>query len=289
MAVPDPSRGGWHVTSLSSSFSSLPSFSPSPRTPSSPGYRKVPRPQNLKNSILSPAKMRLNSSLSSCMKGSTSPVSPFIGSRVGDGDLHSRLLDRIKTNKLVSGFKSPLQGTKEADTLMEDQEVEQYLTQLFFKCDQYRTGQVRADSLLKYLSNLVETPKLETWRLEELGRLLDPKADNRYVDLDIWLSVGQSWVEMMLDCTSSSLEDAVEGVGEPGGCSSMQVELESRVVDLEYIISRMSEEKEECKIALSTSEEQVINLTAYVQSQDALVQKLREEVHRAQTDRKSVV
>ena len=56
-----------------------------------------------------------------------------------------------------------------------------------------------ARSLLEYLSNLVDLPRLDKWKLEELNRLLDPNKDNRYVDMELWSEVGQSWVEMMMD------------------------------------------------------------------------------------------
>ena len=54
-------------------------------------------------------------------------------------------------------------------------------------------------SLLEYLSSLVDLPRLDKWKLEELSRMLDPNKDNRYVDIELWSEVGQSWVEMMMD------------------------------------------------------------------------------------------
>ena len=54
-------------------------------------------------------------------------------------------------------------------------------------------------SLLEYLSSLVDLPRLDKWKLEELSRMLDPNKDNRYVDKELWSEVGQSWVEMMMD------------------------------------------------------------------------------------------
>ena len=54
-------------------------------------------------------------------------------------------------------------------------------------------------SLLEYLSSLVDLPRLDKWKLEELSRMLDPNKDNRYVDRELWSQVGQSWVEMMMD------------------------------------------------------------------------------------------
>ena len=52
---------------------------------------------------------------------------------------------------------------------------------------------------MEYLTNLVDLPKLDKWKLEELSRLLDPNKDNRYVDMGLWSEVGKSWVEMMMD------------------------------------------------------------------------------------------
>ena len=58
---------------------------------------------------------------------------------------------------------------------------------------------VSARSLLDHLTNLVDLPKLDKWKLEELHRMLDPNKDNRYVDMELWSEVGQAWVEMMMD------------------------------------------------------------------------------------------
>ena len=64
---------------------------------------------------------------------------------------------------------------------------------------QTSSGLVSARSLLEYLSTLVDLPKLDKWKLEELSRMLDPENDNRYVDQALWSKVGQAWVEMMMD------------------------------------------------------------------------------------------
>ena len=44
----------------------------------------------------------------------------------------------------------------------------------------YRSGAVKAGSLFDFIKNLVDLPKLDKWKLEELQRLLDPNNDNRY-------------------------------------------------------------------------------------------------------------
>ena len=58
---------------------------------------------------------------------------------------------------------------------------------------------VRSSSLLEYLGSLVDLPRLDKWKLEELSRLLDPDKDDRYVDHAQWSKVGQTWIDMMLD------------------------------------------------------------------------------------------
>ena len=42
-----------------------------------------------------------------------------------------------------------------------------------------RSGTVSARGLFQFISNLVDLPKLDKWKLEELNRLLDPNNDNR--------------------------------------------------------------------------------------------------------------
>ena len=44
---------------------------------------------------------------------------------------------------------------------------------------------MKAGSLFAYIKNLVDLPKLDKWKLEELQRLLDPNNDNRYFLLKI--------------------------------------------------------------------------------------------------------
>ena len=62
-----------------------------------------------------------------------------------------------------------------------------------------------ARSLFDFISNLVDLPKLDKWKLEELNRLLDPNNDNRYVDMETWSGVGKSWVDMMMNPDYHSL------------------------------------------------------------------------------------
>merc|ERR1719209_2639159 len=78
-------------------------------------------------------------------------------------------------------------------------DLEAYLVSMFNMVDTYRTGLVRSSSLLEYLGSLVDLPRLDKWKLEELSRLLDPDKDDRYVDQAQWSKVGQTWIDMMLD------------------------------------------------------------------------------------------
>ena len=107
----------------------------------------------------------------------------------------------------------------------------------------------------------------------------------------LWASVGQTWVEMMLDPTSNIeekpeqdepkthvIQDAVEeeekseennvsfgsmeGVGGAGGCSGREVELEVMVQELEHQVSGLFRERASLQEALTASEEQAVVLGA---------------------------
>ena len=85
------------------------------------------------------------------------------------------------------------------DSPMSGQDIETYLASVFNMVDEYRygmtdncalvshrifscrSGAVKAGSLFNFIKNLVDLPKLDKWKLEELQRLLDPNNDNRYV------------------------------------------------------------------------------------------------------------
>ena len=82
---------------------------------------------------------------------------------------------------------------------MTGQELNTYLASMFYMVDTSRTGLVSARSLLEYLGTLVDLPRLDKWKLEELSRMLDPHKDDREVGMDLWSEVGQSWVEMILN------------------------------------------------------------------------------------------
>ena len=53
-----------------------------------------------------------------------------------------------------------------------------------------KTGLISARSLLDYLANFTDLPKLDKWKLEELSRMLDPYTDERYVDMELWSEGG---------------------------------------------------------------------------------------------------
>ena len=74
-----------------------------------------------------------------------------------------------------------------------------YLTGVFNMADKYKSGTVSAGMLLDCITSMVDLPRLDKWKLEELKRMLDPMNDNRYVDAASWSVVGQTWVEMMLN------------------------------------------------------------------------------------------
>ena len=135
-------------------------------------------------------------------------------------DLHEKFLKKIRQNKRRSlesrsitswsPCKAPASGP--AESVVESPEVDRespspvaatdlqmYLSGVFDIADKYKSGTVSAGSLLECITNMVDLPKLDKWKLEELKRMLDPNNDNRYVDSATWSVVGKSWVEMMLN------------------------------------------------------------------------------------------
>ena len=196
---------------------------------------------------------------------------------------------------------------------------------------------MKSGSLFDFIKNLVDLPKLDKWKLEELHRLLDPNNDNRYpysylivmnhfsslhcmycryVDRDTWSSIGQSWVDMMMNpdyhSTSGSCsghEDALNSLSSDGsdvlghknndevindhvfggvtveeheeafnnisfgsiegfgvaGCdfvtSARELELEGKINELNFQLTKVRDEKKELEKNLLASEEFGLSLT----------------------------
>jgi len=249
---------------------------------------------------VSPPGILTSSSKANTMNNITkSPI--FISSKTVP-DLHNKILAKIRLNKrrsqtrnlpnqspckapapLIPALQTPDDpDSSDRESPVSGQELDTYLASMFFMVDTYRTGLVSARSLLEYLSNLVDLPRLDKWKLEELSRLLDPNKDNRYVDMELWSEVGQSWVEMMMDpenhsdTSSGDVGDglkepeeeeyhediaanisygSIEGVGGLPGCSSREVELENKVSELRYQLARLMEDKKELERNLAASED----------------------------------
>ena len=126
-------------------------------------------------------------------------------------DIHAKLLQKIRLNKRKSLERkvfgenqspckapAPSPGQDRASPVS-GSDLQMYLTGVFNIADKYKSGTVSAGSLLECITNMVDLPRLDKWKLEELKRMLDPMNDNRYVDAASWSVVGQSWVEMMLN------------------------------------------------------------------------------------------
>ena len=203
----------------------------------------------------------------------------MISSRVVP-DLHGKILARIRARR---GRQVRVEERCPASPAA-GAEVERYLASVFGICDSYSTGTVRASCLLAYLRSLVDLPQLDRWRLEELGRLLDPRQDDRYVDAATWAQVGQAWVEMMLELASAGqatppraaemVEEreerretdtsfgSVEGVGGAPGCEGREVELELRVAELQHQVALVARERTGLAAAVAVSEEQTAAMAA---------------------------
>ena len=59
--------------------------------------------------------------------------------------------------------------------------------------------QVDSNKLLNQLLSFVEVPQLDQWKMDELKRLLDPKQDNRKVNMEEFVAVGRTWFNMISD------------------------------------------------------------------------------------------
>ena len=125
-------------------------------------------------------------------------------------DIHQKLLQTIRLNKRkslerqVTESQSPLRApapspSQDRESPVSGSDLQMYLTGVFNMADKYKSGTVSAGMLLDCITSMVDLPRLDKWKLEELKRMLDPKNDNRYVDAASWCLVGQSWVEMMLN------------------------------------------------------------------------------------------
>eukprot|EP00092_Neocalanus_flemingeri_P001194 GFUD01001272.1.p1 GENE.GFUD01001272.1~~GFUD01001272.1.p1 ORF type:complete len:986 (+),score=248.57 GFUD01001272.1:48-3005(+) len=248
-------------------------------------------------------------------------------------DLHNKILAKIRLSKRKSrprNFTSPHKSLSapcsmteastrpilstedecyesDRDSPVSDQDLDTYLASMFYKVDTYRTGLVTAGSLLEYLGGLVDLPKLDKWKLEELSRMLDPDMDNRYVDQALWSKVGQAWVEMMMDPGnhldgSTGLGDvvkdeqdipeedistdasygSVEGVGGAQGCSSKEVDLENTVSELRYQLARLGNEKIELERNLTGTEELAQKLTTELKESHEVMLNLSPSFHRGE-------
>ena len=121
-----------------------------------------------------------NHSQSAANLPSTDPgssISPNMVSSRRVPDLHSKILSKIRAKRMKG--RSSQRKDQCSPSPVPVEEVQRYLDSVFKHCDTYNTGSVRSGNLMNYLSSLVELPQLDKWRLDELGRLLDPRADNR--------------------------------------------------------------------------------------------------------------
>ena len=141
-----------------------------------PVHRAVPFNHGLSIPITAVSKQsRSTANLPSKIPGSTTSPNMVSSRRVPD--LHSKILSKIRAKRVKTKTTERKEQCSPSPVPVE--EVQRYLDSVFNHCDTYKTGSVRSGNLMKYLTSLVELPQLDKWRLDELGRLLDPRADNR--------------------------------------------------------------------------------------------------------------
>jgi len=268
-------------------------------------------PQQESNSPLPPSS---TSPVPIILKSSSASQVPIILKSKAVPHLHQVLLKKIRHNKRKSlertpslnesPCKAPAPATDldrvQSPVSVTGHDLQMYLSGVFDIADKYKSGTVSAVCLLECITGMVDLPKLDKWKLEELKRLLDPNDDNRYVDSGTWAVVGESWVEMMLNpdfhaATSISdkssdnveVEESVkyqerfkdevfedngpeignvsfEGIG---GISyqlhsNREYELQSKVSELEFQVAKLREEKKEMERSLVASEEFGLSLTS---------------------------
>merc|ERR1719430_1764619 len=106
------------------------------------------------------------------------------------------------------------------------------------------------------------------------------------LDLEQWLRAGCSWLAGLVG-KENNVEGAVGrqqtggGVGGFGGrpgCSSREVELESRLEEVEFTVTRLGKELDEALKAQMSSEEQVEWLEAELINRNELLCGLREQI-----------
>ena len=123
--------------------------------------------------------------ISSHSQSAANPPSKVLGSSISPNmvssrrvpDLHSKILSKIRAKRIK--VRSAQMAEQCSPSPVPVEEVQRYLDSVFNQCDIYNTGSVRSGNLMRYLTSLVELPQLDKWRIDELGRLLDPRADNR--------------------------------------------------------------------------------------------------------------
>ena len=123
--------------------------------------------------------------ISSHSQSAANPPSKVLGSSISPNmvssrrvpDLHSKILSKIRAKR--TKVRSAQMAEQCSRSPVPVEEVQRYLDSVFNQCDIYNTGSVRSGNLMRYLTSLVELPQLDKWRIDELGRLLDPRADNR--------------------------------------------------------------------------------------------------------------
>jgi len=85
------------------------------------------------------------------------------------------------------------------DERITDEALETNFRTLFEEVDFCHSGTVSSQRLLGRIMELMCVNPDEKWRIDEFSRLIDPRHDDRFVDVEQFVQVGKTWIENMFE------------------------------------------------------------------------------------------
>ena len=163
----------------------------------------------------------------------------------------------------AAGVETVFQGRGECDyspppSTPPPSELEYHLQAMFTSCDPCMTGLVSARTLVEYLSSLVDLQDKDSWKVEELSRMLDHTGDNEGVGQQLFISVGRDWVEKVL---AREVNRTEEQMGDEEQQQEKKRE-ERELREVRHQLDRLREEHSELLRTVSVTEDLVLGLTS---------------------------